>query len=173
MGDDGDPIRAAREFMEKLAADPTIRKIAEQMKAHRESPFAQQLRDFREKNAAGLSRFRAQFLATKALPVPPAAAPAAKPAPEPAPSSPDPFRTGTVGRPSASHLILEEATRRIITKEITPTKGGLSAFARDLAEWWSRKRLTYPEDLRPPELKAKQIAAIVRDLWRANIPGPS
>jgi hypothetical protein len=171
MGDDGDPDRAVREFMEKLAADPAIRKIAEQMKAQRESPFAQQLRDFHEKNAAGLTRFRSQFLASTALPAAPAAAPAPKPAPEPAPPGPDPFRTG--GRPSAAPVVLAEAERRIVTKEITPTRRGLSAFARDLEKWWDDKRLTYPEDLRPPTLNWKHIAEIVRDLWKANIPDPS
>jgi hypothetical protein len=176
MGDDGDrpdPIREARELMEKLAADPRHREIVERLKAFTADPRYREIaesagRQIRE-SLAGF-RGRSQFLASTAMPAIPAAAPAAKPAPP----GPDPFRTGTAGRPSPAHIMLGEATRRIVVdKEITPTPRGLSAFARDLEKWWERKRLTYPEDLRPPELKTKQIAEIVRDLWRANITGPS
>jgi hypothetical protein len=79
----------------------------------------------------------------------------------------DPFRTGAAGRPTAAHLILAEAERRITEKEVTPTLGGLTAFSEDLEKWWAEKRLTF--DPHGPPMEAGSIKNVVRELWNAAL----
>jgi hypothetical protein len=97
-------------------------------------------------------------------------APAALPAPDEKPddkTGPDPFRTGAAGRPSAAHLIRDEARRRISAKKVTPREGGLADFSKGLANWWDENRKTF--EPHGPELTAGSIENIVRDLWRAAL----
>jgi hypothetical protein len=75
----------------------------------------------------------------------------------------DPFRTGAAGRPTAAHIVLDEAKRRIVEKEVTPTSGGLTAFSKKLADWWDVKRKA--SEPHGPEMKAGSIANVVRDEW--------
>jgi hypothetical protein len=94
--------------------------------------------------------------------------PASQTAPDQQPedsASPDPFRTGAAGRPSAVHLIKAEAERRIADKEVTPTLGGLNAFSEDLEKWWDVKRFTFKPP--GPSMKAGSIKNVVRKLWNA------
>jgi hypothetical protein len=91
---------------------------------------------------------------------------AAQPGPEqPAPL--DPFHSGVAGRPTAIDFIEREARRRIDQGEVTPVKGGLTKFAKDLAEWWGARRM----DFNPPGPKAggKAISDKIRAYWRSRL----
>jgi hypothetical protein len=79
----------------------------------------------------------------------------------------NPFRTGGPGRPTASHIVKQEAERRISKGEITPKRGELALFARTLAEWWNEYRKKF--DPSGPVLTAKTIENIVRELWKSSI----
>lgn len=73
----------------------------------------------------------------------------------------DPFKTG--GRPTAAHLVQAEARRRIKDGEVTVKRGGLSAFAKVLEEWWEPERQRY--DPPGPPIQQKHIADVVRSAW--------
>jgi hypothetical protein len=88
--------------------------------------------------------------------------PPASPDPEDS-ASPDLFRTGAAGRPTAAHLVLAEAERRIANKEVTPTPGGLTVFSEELADWWDKKRKSF--EPHGPEMKAGRVANVVRETW--------
>lgn len=87
----------------------------------------------------------------------PAPAPAAKAA------SVDPIKTGAPGRPTAMHIIIAEAERRIANSEVTPKLGDLAQFSRDLETWWKEKRHEYGSGLPVPT--ARTIEQKVRPLW--------
>jgi hypothetical protein len=76
----------------------------------------------------------------------------------------DPFRTGAAGRPTASHLVVAEAKRRIEEGEVKPREGGLNDFANLLCKWWDTERLKYQPPGAPP-LKPGSIKNAVRQLW--------
>jgi hypothetical protein len=77
----------------------------------------------------------------------------------------DPFRTGAAGRPTASHLVVAEAKRRIEEGEVKPLKGGLNDFAISLFNWWEKERFKYQPPA--PALKAGSLKnAGVRKLWK-------
>jgi hypothetical protein len=77
----------------------------------------------------------------------------------------DPFRTGAPGRPTASHLVLEELKRRIANKEVKPSVGGLSREARSLEVWWDKERKTDPSF---PPMTWKSIRNTIRQLWKSS-----
>jgi hypothetical protein len=67
------------------------------------------------------------------------------------------YRTGAPGRPTSTHLIVEEARRRI---RAGPHPATLKAFAQELAAWLS---VTHPN---AAPTKAKTIQNSIRVLWR-------
>jgi hypothetical protein len=75
----------------------------------------------------------------------------------------DPFRTGSAGRPSASHHVLDEAKRRISKGEVKVRRGGLASFARDLVNWWETERQKYNPP--GPPLVSKTVQQTVRPVW--------
>jgi len=100
----------------------------------------------------------------------PAFPPASQTAPDQQPedsTGPDPFRTGTAGRPSAAHLVKAEAERRIADKEVTPMPGGLTTFSEDLEKWWDVERLNFNPS--GPPMEAGSIKNVVRELWNAAL----
>jgi hypothetical protein len=70
-------------------------------------------------------------------------------------------KTKSPGRPNLINSLIAEAQRRIETGEITPRRGGLTAFAEDLAQWWEHERHRSNER----SLSARGIANAIRDLW--------
>jgi hypothetical protein len=100
------------------------------------------------------------------LPCPPASQTALDQEPKDK-ASPDPFKTGAAGHPTAAHLIRTEAERRIAEKEVTPTSGGLTAFSEDLEKWWDVERVTF--ERHGPPMKAGSIKNVVRELWNAAL----
>jgi hypothetical protein len=85
-------------------------------------------------------------------------------------TGPDPFRTGTAGRPTAKEIVLAEAGRRIRDREVVPEQGGLTAFSESLESWWQNKRRTY-EPPGPPMTASAIRNAGVRDLWNVALRG--
>src|SRR5215831_11135741 len=85
-------------------------------------------------------------------------------------TGPDPFKTGTAGRPTAKNIVLAEAERRIRDREVVPKQGGLAEFSRSLESWWQNKRGTYEPP--GPAMTASAIRnAGVRDLWNVALRG--
>jgi hypothetical protein len=85
-------------------------------------------------------------------------------------TSPDPFRTGTAGRPTAKEIVLAEAGRRIRGREVLPEQGGLTAFSESLETWWEQERQTYKPP--GPSMTASGIRNCgVRDLWNSALKG--
>jgi hypothetical protein len=79
-------------------------------------------------------------------------------------TGPDPFRTGTAGRPTAKGIVLAEAGRRIRENEVVPKQGELTAFSKSLANWWENKRRTF-EPPGPPMTASAIRNAGLRNLW--------
>jgi hypothetical protein len=94
--------------------------------------------------------------------------PAAQPEPSSSTIDPDPFHTGAPGRPGARTWI-EDKTKDMIDKgEVTPTHGGLSAFAREtLHPWWEVERKKYTPAR--PAVTFKTIRNIARPIWNAAL----
>jgi hypothetical protein len=84
-------------------------------------------------------------------------------------TSPDPFRTGTAGRPTAKDIVLAEAGRRIADREAVPKQGELTAFSKSLETWWEHKRHTYKPT--GPSMTASGIKNVVRALWNDALRG--
>jgi hypothetical protein len=79
----------------------------------------------------------------------------------------DPFRTGAAGRPTAIEHIETDARRRIDQGEVTPIRGRLTKFAKDLEEWWCAKRMEF--NPRGPKTGWKAIADKIRAHWTSRL----
>jgi hypothetical protein len=79
----------------------------------------------------------------------------------------DSFKTGLPGHPNYSHLVKNEAERRIKTKEVVPTRGELKQFTVVLEGWWEIVRKTFNPPA--PPIKAGSIENVIRDTWNAAL----
>jgi hypothetical protein len=76
----------------------------------------------------------------------------------------DPFRTGTQGRPPASHHVVHEFEQRLQADVVKPKWGELNKCARDLHDWWEEARNTFNPP--GPPLSVPTIENAIRERWR-------
>jgi hypothetical protein len=76
----------------------------------------------------------------------------------------DPFRTGTQGRPPASHHVVHEFEQRLQADVVKPKRGELNKCARDLHDWWEEARNTFNPP--GPPLSVPTIENAIRERWR-------
>jgi len=94
--------------------------------------------------------------------------PAPQVATKPPQAAVDPIRTGAPGRPTALHIVISEAGRRIKDGEVIPHPRGMAKFAKVLSVWWETKRSEYSAR----SLSTTTIENGIRVLWHKSISPP-
>jgi hypothetical protein len=86
----------------------------------------------------------------------------------------DPFNSGGGGRPTAMHIILQEAKRQIDDGVFVPRRHGQEGFAKELENWWKQENHDHYQSRGPKTTgKAIQNNRDFQNLWSTALAAAS